>query len=283
MTRDLTNLSDEEYIKAMSGPVIRKISVVSGGFDPLHSGHIMMFREAAKFGDLIVIVNSDEWLTKKKGKPFLPWTERATVIGNLGMVDKVVQGLDRDGTVSQNLKEIRRRNPEAEITFCNGGDRTDDNTPELKQCEKSDIKTAFNVGGGKIVSSSMLLDDWVSHELHKRPFLIGKGTQTPWGGERVIVNDPHVGYRIKMLEIKPSHRLSLQRHKRRDEYMVAVDGPVRLELDGKESVLGSATIKRGQWHRLSNTTDKPVQIIEVQLGDCDDFDIERKADDYGRV
>ena len=109
-----------------------KIVIVTGGFDPLHSGHIAYFKAARKLGDrLIVGLNSDEWLTRKKGRPFMPLQERMSIVGNLSVVDEVVIYNDDDGSSCDAIKLVRQRYPTAELVFANGGDRTKDNIPEM--------------------------------------------------------------------------------------------------------------------------------------------------------
>jgi D-beta-D-heptose 7-phosphate kinase/D-beta-D-heptose 1-phosphate adenosyltransferase len=131
---------------------------VSGGFDPLHKGHIEYIREAshraAKLGDgiidLTVILNTDEWLTKKKGKPFMNQDERAVILSSLKWVNRVVFAWDKDGTVVESLRQIM---PDY---FAKGGDRTEDTTPEVKFCKENGIGLIFGCGE-KIQSSSELL------------------------------------------------------------------------------------------------------------------------------
>jgi D-beta-D-heptose 7-phosphate kinase/D-beta-D-heptose 1-phosphate adenosyltransferase len=98
---------------------------VSGGMDPIHFGHVRMIQEAAQFGEVIVILNSDEWLMRKKGFVFMPWEERAEIIESIKGVRKVVRVDDSDGSVCEAL---RREKP---TYFANGGDRTNKNTPEM--------------------------------------------------------------------------------------------------------------------------------------------------------
>lgn len=123
------------------------IICVSGGFDNLHVGHVRMFNQAAMNGTLIVILNSDEWLKRKKGYFLMPWKERAELIRNLSSVFMVEAVDDSDGTVCEALRRLR---PDY---FANGGDRFPDNTPELKVCEELGIGMLFGVGGKKITSS----------------------------------------------------------------------------------------------------------------------------------
>ena len=111
-----------------------KISVVSGGFDPVHSGHIEYLKAAKNIGDyLIVALNSDNWLTLKKGKPFMPYHERLSVLSSFSFVDEVVSFEDDDlGSCINALEQIKLKFPKDEIIFCNGGDRNSGNIPEMQ-------------------------------------------------------------------------------------------------------------------------------------------------------
>ena len=129
----------------------RPTVAVSGGFDPVHVGHVRMILEAAEVGDVIVIANSDEWLMRKKGYVFMPWEERAEILASIRGVIKVVTVDDSDGTVCEAL---RREKP---TFFANGGDRKTDNTPEMDVCSELGIGLLWEVGGGKIQSSSELV------------------------------------------------------------------------------------------------------------------------------
>ena len=128
-----------------------KLIMVSGGFDPIHIGHVRMILEASKYGDVIVVANSDDWLIRKKGYVFMPWQERAEIIESIRGVFRVEHVDDSDGTVCEAIKRIK---PDV---FANGGDRKDNNTPEVALCNKLGIGLAWNVGGGKIQSSSELV------------------------------------------------------------------------------------------------------------------------------
>ncbi|MSU55057.1 MAG: hypothetical protein EXS46_00780 [Candidatus Taylorbacteria bacterium] len=142
-----------------------RVVAVSGGFDPIHIGHVRMFNEARALGDkLIVILNNDNWIKRKKGAPFMPEHERKEVIEALTAVDEVVitsHGENpEDMSVCIELKKIRPH------IFANGGDRTIKDSravasslsPEAILCEKLGIEMVFSVGhGGKVQSSSWLL------------------------------------------------------------------------------------------------------------------------------
>ena len=133
----------------MNKPLI----AVSGGFDPVHIGHIRMISEASRHGNVLVIINSDEWLMRKKGYVFMPWKERAEIMGNIKGVTMVTSVDDSNGTVCEALIRCK---PHA---FANGGDRKEKNTPEMDLCEHIGIEMLWNIGGDdKPQSSSWLVD-----------------------------------------------------------------------------------------------------------------------------
>lgn len=136
----------------------RKTIAISGGFDPVHIGHVKMIEQAASMGGVLVILNSDEWLKRKKGYVFMPWEERAYIMGNIKGVIAVTNVNDSDGTVCEALG---RHKPDA---FANGGDRKNNNVPEVALCEKLGIDMIWNVGGGKIQSSSELVKNRRQYE-----------------------------------------------------------------------------------------------------------------------
>jgi len=137
------------------------IVLTSGGFDPVHIGHVRLFQEAKKLGDkLIVLLNNDNWLRQKKGIVFMPQEERKELIKAFACVDEVVftehKSNTKDMSVSEYLKKIK---PDI---FAKGGDRTKDNIPEISVCREIGCKIVFGLGkGGKIQSSSWLLKNYV--------------------------------------------------------------------------------------------------------------------------
>ena len=140
-----------------------RVVIVSGGFDPIHSGHIEHFKEAKKLGDILIVgLNSDEWLTRKKGKPFMPIEERLAVIRELGMVDSAVAFNDDDSSSVDLIKKALVLFDD--VLFANGGDRTQDNIPEIDAFDKDPrVQFAFGVGGThKKNSSSWILKEWNS-------------------------------------------------------------------------------------------------------------------------
>lgn len=139
----------------------KTIVIASGGFDPIHSGHIQYLNEAKKLGDwLIVAPNTDEWLTQKKGKPFLSWSERAIILSNLKAVDSIIEFDDSDGSAKDAILHVRQKNPLSKIIFANGGDRTKENIPEM-DIKDDNLEFVFAVGGDtKANSSSWILKNW---------------------------------------------------------------------------------------------------------------------------
>jgi len=140
-----------------------KIVAVSGGFDPIHKGHVRMIQEAAQMGRVHVYLNSDEWLMKKKGYVFMPYEDRVEVLWSMKGVEMVIPVLDEDDTVCETLKTFK---PDI---FCNGGDRIEENTPELVTCCDLGIQMKFGVGGKKIESSSRLVENAKKMGLTSRP------------------------------------------------------------------------------------------------------------------
>ena len=136
----------------------KKTIMVSGGFDPLHAGHVKMIEDSSKYGDVIVALNSDDWLTRKKGYYFMKWDDRKYILSNIKGVKKVVSFDDSDGTACDAIEKYR---PDY---FANGGDRYKENTPEVITCMKIGVETKWFVGGGKIESSSDLIKRAVDNE-----------------------------------------------------------------------------------------------------------------------
>jgi cytidyltransferase-like protein len=253
-----------------------KVIIVTGGFDPIHSGHLGYFKAARTLGDLLVVgINSDAWLTRKKGRPFMPWQERFAVVSNLDMVDEVCDFDDSDGSSRDCIRQVRQRYPDAEIIFANGGDRTHENIPEM-DVDVGNISFMFGVGGhDKANSSSWILEEW------KAP-----RTERTWGYYRVL---HEVGNHVKLKEltVNPNTCLSMQRHEHRAEFWFVAEGeatvytvdPHSTEYDLMASPARHqhTWIRLNEWHQLCNETDQPLRLIEIQYGeDCAEQDIERK-------
>jgi cytidyltransferase-like protein len=135
-----------------------KIAIISGGFDPIHVGHIELMEKAKSIADsLVVIVNDDDFLTRKKGKPFMPLKERIKIVRSIKYVDMAIKSVDKDQTVCESLKGLAScKTSNEKLLFCNGGDRTSgENTPEHALCLELGIETVYGLGD-KIQSSSWL-------------------------------------------------------------------------------------------------------------------------------
>ena len=146
----------------------RTIAIVSGGFDPIHPGHIMMMEECKKFSDyLIVGLNSDVWLTRKKGNFFMDMKHRSYVVSRLKVGDETMEFNDDDNSASDLLKKVVEKYPGTKVVFANGGDRSDPSkVRELEIAEKLKIELKFGVGGShKESSSSDLLGRWKQYIL----------------------------------------------------------------------------------------------------------------------
>jgi cytidyltransferase-like protein len=246
-----------------------KVVLVSGGFDPLHSGHIAYFKAARELGDCLVVgINSDQWLTRKKGRPFMPLTERTAIVDALSVVDKTITFDDSDGSAIDAIRKVKSLYPSAKIVFANGGDRTKDNIPEMIF---DDVEFVFGVGGeDKKNSSSWILKEWQSPT-----------TSRPWGEYRVLHDLP--GCKVKELVIEPGKSMSMQRHFCRSEHWYVLKGQCQVEIiNGNESIIDtikqnhSYVIGQSVWHRGFNNFSEPCHILEVQHGEmCVEEDIER--------
>ena len=138
----------------------KSVIIMSGGFDPVHKGHLRMFREASWLGHQVIIgLNSDEWLTRKKGKPFMDFNERKEILEAFRYVNQVIPFNDDDGTACDLIEKVNDMyDTDQKIYFANGGDRGKDNVPEVDTCKESGVIMLWGVGGGKIQSSSWLID-----------------------------------------------------------------------------------------------------------------------------
>jgi len=128
------------------------VIALSGGFDPIHKGHVNMIEEAAQYGRVHVYLNTDEWLKKKKGYILMPWEDRARILMAIKGVELVIPVIDKDNTVCETIRKFK---PDI---FANGGDRQSGNTPEVRVCVELGIDMLFNVGGEKVESSSRLIN-----------------------------------------------------------------------------------------------------------------------------
>ena len=248
-----------------------KVILVTGGFDPIHSGHISYLNHADHLGDHVVVgLNSDTWLERKKGRAFMTWRERMIVLDNLHMVGEVIEFDDSDDTAIDAIRKVKEKYPNDEIIFANGGDRTAANIPEMV-CK--DIIFKFGVGGvTKLNSSSWILEEWKSPR-----------TERPWGYYRVLHEVP--GCKVKELTVEPGQSLSMQRHRNRQEFWHVLEGACEVDQAMASgytlptltlSKHDQLVIPQNDWHRIRNPFEQPCQIIEIQYGSkCEESDIER--------
>jgi cytidyltransferase-like protein len=253
---------------------MKRIVLITGGFDPLHSGHIAYFKAAKELGDILVVgVNSDAWLTRKKGSPFMPFKERAEIVRNIVGVDFVIEFNDHDGSAKHALWMVRQSYPQDCIVFANGGDRTQTNIPEMDS-GVDNVEFVFGVGGeNKMNSSSWILQEWKAPK-----------TERQWGYYRVLHEVP--GMKVKELTVNPGCSLSMQRHNLRAEYWIVSEGQAAvnratpLDFELPPAVLDQHDqlhVTVHEWHQLTNPYEHPLKIVEIQYGEqCIEEDIERK-------
>ena len=249
-----------------------KISVVSGGFDPIHSGHIAYLNAASEYGDkLIVALNSDKWLANKKGQAFMSFNERKIILENLQCVDEVIGfNDDRLGSCINALTKIKKKNPDDSIIFCNGGDRDKNNIPEMSVKE---VEFKFGVGGiDKKNSSSWILKNWQ-----------GESEERVWGKFFNLYQDKKI--KLKELIIDPGRGMSLQRHFKRDEIWFVSKGKCKVKHKFRSfedyaiyhlKQHDVFKVSQEEWHQIFNPFKEECRIIEIQYGEeTSEEDIER--------
>jgi len=251
-----------------------KIVLCTGGYDPLHSGHIAYFKAARALGDMLIVgLNSDEWLERKKGRAFMPWNERLCIVNNLQMVDEVFTFDDADGSARNFIKQVRAHYPVAQLIFANGGDRTASNIPEM-DVEDANLTFEFAVGGAdKKNSSSWILRDAVANRTEERV----------WGKFADLYTT--TGCKVKELVIKPNTGISFQRHFNRSEiwYVRSGEGFVKYSVSDPNDTTTVKLFKndifvvqKEMWHQLYNESDNDLIIVEIQYGtETNEEDIER--------
>lgn len=247
------------------------ISVVSGGFDPIHTGHLSYIKSAKAIGDkLIVCLNSDDWLKTKKGAPFMSFNERYEILQSLKFVDDVINFDDSDGSCIEGLKKIQSIYPNDQITFCNGGDRTSNNIPEMSL---TGIEFKFGIGGDdKKNSSSKILKNW-SKPLVKRK----------WGYYRVLESQNSI--QVKELIFEKNTCLSNQRHFNRAEHWYLTEGDLEIRTEDINGLKNTRHLKKGDhidippktWHQAINKSNSLARVIEIWSGDSlSENDIQRR-------
>jgi cytidyltransferase-like protein len=248
-----------------------KTVLVSGGFDPLHTGHLRLFKGAAEHGKLIVAINSDDWLMRKKGFSFMPWDDRKEMIESLNCVWSVISFNDDDGTA---VDAIRQARPDF---FANAGDRDPLNLPkaEIDFCGANNVGMLWDVVPNNERSSSIIAAN------------ANPRTKRPWGWFEVLYDGPDC--KVKRICVNPQSSISLQYHNKRSELWQVIEGYGHLTLDEKIDFIrtgDTVKIPEGAIHRVENPAfkdDENLVFIEVQQGSYfGEDDIIRFDDQYGR-
>ena len=252
-------------------------ALVSGGFDPVHIGHLRMFKDANKLAKkVIVLLNNDDWLIKKKGKPFMNQEQRKEILEEFKSVSEVIIQKSSEKSSSLAIKEFATQHRNQSICYCNGGDRSNiKNIRETVICKELNISLEFGVGGEeKIESSSELTKNY-----------LGNVENRPWGNYHIIAKN--TGYQIKEIKVFQNSKLSLQVHKNRSEFWQIVSGKSKITIGEKEYFLKEKEhiyIPKNTVHRIENISEEELIFIEIQLGkDLKEEDIIRIEDDYGRT
>ena len=251
----------------------KTIVLVTGGFDPLHSGHIKYLESAGEDNYLVVGLNSDDWLARKKGKPFMPFEERASVLAALRCVDNVISFDDSDGTANDAIAHLLDDGA-VTVHYVNGGDRDQQETPEwTRYSHNPKVTFQWGVGGSdKKNSSGWILNEWDAQ----------KAAERPWGSWRVYSDKQTI--KVKELIIEPFKSLSDQRHEFRSEHWYVLSGKIYMETQDatkKDGVVllpnDRYIINRNVWHKATNIDSEPAHVLEVQYGTrCVEEDIERR-------
>ena len=256
------------------------IGIISGGFDPIHSGHLAYISEARRNCDFLLVgVNSDEWLTRKKGRPFIRFEERIKILQSISDVTYATAFNDEDNSASSLIIKASNMFPNDKLIFMNGGDRNKSNITEMNSDIISNIEVEFrfSVGGDqKLNASSKILEEWKFPKVKRN-----------WGSYRIL--DKQKNWAVKELILEPGKSLSDQRHSFRSEHWHIVEGIVNIDIEHvngeKETIVispkESGDIPEMTWHRAYNKTNKPAKVIETWFGEkLTEDDIERRNSNY---
>ena len=252
-------------------------ALVSGGFDPVHVGHLRMFQDAKNLSNkVILLLNNDEWLIKKKGKPFMNQNQRKEILEEFKSITEVIIQTSSEKSSSRAIEEFVNNNSNKSICYCNGGDRSNiKNILESDICKKLGVSLEFGIGGEeKVESSSQLTKNY-----------LGNVEKRPWGNYHIIAKN--TGYQIKEIKVTQGSKLSLQKHEARSEFWQIVKGDSKITIENQEYFLKEKEhiyIPKDTIHRIENIGKEELIFIEIQLGEIlKEEDIIRLEDDYGRV
>ena len=261
------------YKKTYNKKMSNKNILVTGGFDPIHSGHTSYLKAAKEIGGVLWVgINSDKWLSKKKGQFFMDIDERIAIVSSLRVVDHAFAFNDTDKSANAAIQYVLDKIPKTDkLVFANGGDRNSKNIPELdKFFENKRVSFEFGVGGNnKKNSSSWILENWKNQK-----------TERKWGYYKIF--NEREGVKVKELVISGNSSLSDQKHFLRSEHWYILEGGCKIFLEKdniKSEVIlkthDSLIIEKGTWHKAINLNKNPCSVLEVQYGgDCIEEDIE---------
>ena len=257
---------------------MRTVVLITGGFDPIHPGHIEYITGAKKLGDILILgLNSDSWLIRKKGRFFQGFHSRKSILSHIREVDYIIDFDDTDDSAKDAIRMVRQSYPGYRIIFGNGGDRTSENIPEMGVIDDN-LEFAFGLGGeAKLDSSSCLLEEWRAPK-----------TMRPWGYYRVLY-EISTKVKVKELTVMPGERLSKQRHFNRSEYWFVTEGTGVVYMNDSTipknlGLYETFVIPPKKWHQLANETLVPLRMVELQYGtSCREEDIERDTREGNRM
>lgn len=234
---------------------------------------------------MVVGINSDEWLIRKKNFNLLKRDERKIIIENLELVDKVIYFNDDDGSATDAINKCLKFSKK--VIFANGGDRTETNIPELDKFRDSNVQFIFGVGGNhKINSSSDIVENCFNRIKTNANLNIEnyEEIESPWGSNKLLLNGD--SYKIKLLEIEPNQKISLQKHEHRCEHWIIAEGIATIYYQGDIFEVGAGNhffVAKNAVHRIENNTNSKLLIFEAQFGKIlKESDIIRFEDEYNR-
>jgi cytidyltransferase-like protein len=263
-----------------------KTILLTGGFDPLHSGHIAYINEATRSCKHLTIgLNSDAWLKRKKGAYFMPFNERKEVLSNLKAVNLVIDFDDSDNSstnaIYKSLQLVDK------VIFANGGDRNKSNIPEYEVFKDNlNVEFSYEIGGSrKKNSSSLILENYlgyISSSNNKKNEFYKE--DKPWGYYEILLSED--GYKLKRITVRPNQRISLQFHNMRSEHWIVAEGKALITIDKDNFICSSneyVYIPTKSKHRIENIADNDLVFIELCFGAyLEEDDIVRIDDDYNR-
>lgn len=274
----------------MKNKKLDNITLVTGGFDPIHSGHISYLNAAKQLGNFLVVgINSNEWLIRKKNNFFMTWEERSEILKNIVCVDMVIDFNDLDDSACNAIEKCLLLGKK--VTFVNGGDRLESEIPELKAYSTNpNVDFIFGVGGNsKMNSSSWILDEYVNKKIDTDIKFKNKlalyTKKAPWGSHTVIFHGDL--YKVKKINVDQGKQLSLQFHNHRDEHWIIVQGSGLLTIKDETKNIKENEyiyIRKNQIHRIKNNGNQELILIEISTGNyLEDDDIVRLEDDFSRI